>query len=242
MYKKSCFARDLDLQIPWGSGVYTFHKKTGFTLIELLVIITIISILAAVLLPALNGARDKAQASKCVNNLKQIGLAIALYETDNDEYIPRSTWATSATEGNAWDSAILLYLSNNESIFKCPKDNTAQPGDFKWDRHNSYKINDFFNTSSGDYYGINDPRTPAGKKITQINKPENTILVVCSHYRWHYVGYDINNSKSYGFTHWFGHLNVHQGGTNYLFTDGHVKWFYMDDLTFTLGQDAWDID
>lgn len=216
------------------------HKKSAFTLIELLVIIVIIGILAAMLLPALNGARSKAQAMRCVNNLKQIGMAIALYEADNDEYIPRSTWATSATEGHAWDSAILTYLSNNEQVFKCPKDNTAKPGDYKWDRHNSYKINDFFSIG-GDNYGINDPRTPAGKKLTQIKKPENTILVVCSHYRNHYVGYDINNCKSYGYCHWFGYLNVHEGGTNYLFTDGHVKWLYMDDLIFTLGQDAWDI-
>ena len=63
-------------------------RKPLFTLIELLVVIAIIAILAAMLLPALNRARETAKSSKCVNNLKQIGTAYAVYTANYNDFIP----------------------------------------------------------------------------------------------------------------------------------------------------------
>jgi len=62
--------------------------KKSFTLIELLVVIAIIAILAAMLLPALAKAREKARTIACVNTLKQTGLALAIYADDSNTFLP----------------------------------------------------------------------------------------------------------------------------------------------------------
>ncbi|MBR7144373.1 MAG: DUF1559 domain-containing protein [Lentisphaeria bacterium] len=120
--------------------------RTGknFTLIELLVVIAIIAILAAMLLPALSAARERAKMSSCSGNLKQLALAFTQYIDDNKEYVPNSSgYKNSSAQGNSntkgpsywsrgfynykttlrnyfWHTQLIWYVNEAYEVMTCP--------------------------------------------------------------------------------------------------------------------------
>jgi prepilin-type N-terminal cleavage/methylation domain-containing protein/prepilin-type processing-associated H-X9-DG protein len=192
----------------------------GFTLIEILVVLAIIAILALLLFPAVSSSRKRAETAKCVGNLRNAAGMLQTFLADNSEYpysYVDSHFPEYADVGyRLWTSDIYPYHKGPQSLV-CPTFKRQLGG---WD--------------AGERWGLDTPEARTtyamnfhlgGKRIGTIGKPSATLMLAEM-----FTAYPLI-SVQFGGEFGGGPTDIHEGGSNFLFVDGHVELRKKGDLS-----------
>ena len=202
-------------------------KRRGFTLIELLVVIAIIAILAAILFPVFAKAREKARQSSCSSNLKQLGVGILSYAQDYDEKLPGSYIYWIAATNLAWWPDLLQPYCKNYQLVICPSYTSSNYGSLRppglpSPLYYGYGANESGGQGTGNASMATGGNAPA---LAQIVNPVQTLLLYDSQNldNWDATRLDCSTPTPAAAPTCYVDKR-HNGGTNVVFSDGHVKW------------------
>jgi prepilin-type processing-associated H-X9-DG protein/prepilin-type N-terminal cleavage/methylation domain-containing protein len=223
------------------------NKNSAFTLVELLVVIAIIAILAALLLTALSQAKGRAQQIQCANNVRQLGIGLQAFMTDNNSYPllidpPHGGWMALlqhtelSAPGNPTNHTYFSQWSG-QGVWKCPA--ADKPSDWPTNRpylsygYNWYGMSARTDTNSlglGGHYIFSVSHLPApAVRESEVANPSDMMAIgdgVAGGNRVIQDGAWIL-WRTYGLTNYFGSTQRayarHQGKANVVFCDGHVE-------------------
>jgi prepilin-type N-terminal cleavage/methylation domain-containing protein/prepilin-type processing-associated H-X9-DG protein len=199
------------------------RRVSGFTLIELLVVIAIIAILAAILFPVFAQARESARKTSCLSNMKQLGTATMMYVQDYDGAYPLA-WYERPQYG--FDTVLFPYIKNYQ-VYECPSNKvTARI----WSGYTKLGVGPIPGS-----YALNGDLTArngtggqrAGLTESAVQNPAETIFITEI---WDTRGKAKQGPEHEIFTQNKNAVcdripfNIHQGGSNFTFCDGHAKW------------------
>ena len=235
--------------------------KKGFTLIELLVVIAIIAILAAILFPVFAQAREKARATQCLSNCKQIGTSLIMYLDDYDQTYPvrPAGWGWDYFGGYHFDANAdadkvkickplvytgqLMPYMKNEKIFKCPSDSgtyratTCDPNLTAGKRFSSYVYRGYIaykpDAASMGVGASDQPYT-----VSDFNKTSQTVFIqeaMPFHDKRKDPNSPVKNDPEYYDDSWLPDCKI-----NMTFMDGHAKTYNVGQSTCQKWNGAWD--
>ncbi|HEY3762818.1 MAG TPA: type II secretion system protein [Verrucomicrobiae bacterium] len=241
------------------------NRWRGFTLIELLVVIAIITILAAMLLPVLCGAKSRAQRAQCLGNLRQLQTCWLMYCNEHNDSLPGNPKLPATNSGPAWvfgdvedpsdatntdliKAGQIYSYSGSIGIYSCPTssrlpDNRLSPPITY--RVRTYSMNCYMN---GQDVGSSHAGLPSGlytvnTKLTDVRKPgPSSAMVFLDEAPFSIDDGDFGFSPSglpgYGpVNEWFNIPALVHGGSNFTFADGHVEFHrWIDPTTYGINE------